>query len=88
MPDAIEVDISALGLGKSIKVKEVSAGKLDDAEVQNARCGPAADWCPQGRARAALTGLRAGRDARSTQAATASPANARFRCDVRIGLEW
>jgi len=39
MPDAIEVDISSLGLGKSIKVKEVSAGKL---EIMNALSIPIA----------------------------------------------
>jgi|SRR6185437_11508552 len=39
MPDAIEVDISSLGLGKSIKVKEVSAGKL---EIMNALSIPVA----------------------------------------------
>jgi large subunit ribosomal protein L25 len=39
MPDAIEVDISSLGLGKSIKVREVSAGKL---EIMNAISIPVA----------------------------------------------
>ncbi len=38
-PDAIEVDISALGLGKSIKVKEVNGGKL---EIMNALSIPIA----------------------------------------------
>jgi len=39
MPDAIEVEISSLGLGKSIKVKDVSAGKL---EIMNALSIPIA----------------------------------------------
>ena len=39
MPEAIEVDISNLALGKSIKVKEVSAGKL---EILNALSIPVA----------------------------------------------
>jgi len=38
-PDAIEVDISALGLGKSIKVREVDGGKL---EILNALSIPVA----------------------------------------------